>query len=171
MTRKPTSFRVILDNLRSAHNVGAIFRTAEALGFSKIYLCGTTPTPAPAGTQRLSRSQRDLAKTALSAEKFLAWEYQQKTGNVITGLKRRGVVLIAIEQSPNAIPLSRLHLPKRKTVALIVGNEVKGISRSILKKADSIVEIPQCGRKESLNVAVAFGIVAGYVVFLKQRSS
>lgn len=147
---------VILANLRSAHNVGAIFRTADALAVEKIYLCGTTPCPTQSG-----KAGRELAKTALGAERCVAWEYRGRVGNVLRSLKRQGFQILALEQDKKALDLRKYHLPRNKQLALVLGYEVAGIPQRILRQCDKIIEIPMFGQKESLNVAVAFGI-AGY---------
>jgi len=154
----------ILQNIRSLHNVGSIFRTADAASFEKIYLCGITPTP----LDRFGKKQKDLAKVALGAEDYVKWE---KVGNspkanktilLIKKLKKEGYQIIALEQDKRSIPYFKFK-PKNKKIALILGDEVKGISKSILKYCDLIIEIPMYGKKESLNVSVAFGIAAYYI--------
>lgn len=146
---------VVLDNIRSVHNVGSIFRTADALGVSKIYLCGCTPSP----VDRFGRERKDLAKTALGAEKSVKWEYQKDTVSVLKSLKKNGFEIIAIEQDRKSEDCRKMKVKSK--IALILGNEVDGISKEILKSADKIVEIPMFGKKESLNVSVSFGI-AGF---------
>ena len=156
----------LLYNIRSLHNVGSIFRTADAVGIEKIYLCGITPAP----TDVFGRPSQQLTKVSLGAEKYVAWEKigsassPQATVKLIDKLKKDGYKILAIEQNKNSIPYNKLKYSKTKKpenkIALIVGNEIKGLPKSILKKADKILEIPMHGRKESLNVAVAFGIVA-----------
>jgi 23S rRNA (guanosine2251-2'-O)-methyltransferase len=146
---------VVLDNIRSVHNVGSIFRTADALGVSKIYLCGCTPTP----TDRFGRERQDLAKTALGAEKTIIWEYFKETSSLIAELKKNKFQIIAIEQDEKSEDCRKIKVKSK--VALVLGNEVDGVSKDILKKSDSIAEIPMFGKKESLNVSVSFGI-AGF---------
>ncbi len=149
---------VILDNIRSIHNAGSIFRTSDALGINTIYLCGTTPTP----VDRFGRDRKDLAKVALGAEKTIAWEYYEKTEDAIKKLKADGFQIVAIEQAENSVDYRKI---KAKTnIALIMGEEVKGIQPEILKLCDGVAEIPMKGKKESLNVSVAFG-VAAYAIF------
>ncbi|MBI4117978.1 MAG: TrmH family RNA methyltransferase [Parcubacteria group bacterium] len=142
---------VILHNVRSAHNVGAIFRTADAAGVGKIYLTGYTPTP----TDRFGRTQSKIAKTALGAE-ALSWEAVKNITRVLTRLKEEGYFIVAIEQAPRSIDYKKIH-PKKKT-AFVLGNEVRGLSKAILDSADVTAEIPVRGTKESLNVAVAGGV-------------
>jgi tRNA G18 (ribose-2'-O)-methylase SpoU len=144
---------VLLHNVRSAHNVGSIFRTADAAGVSKLYLSGYTPTP----KDRFGRVQKEIGKTALGAEKFLPWEYFQSPTLLISKLKREGWQIVAVEQDARAIDYRKFKL-KGKTL-FIFGNEVKGVSKALLTKCDAIIEIPMHGKKESLNVAVAAGII------------
>ena len=154
-------FIVILDNLRSAHNVGSIFRTADALGCEKIYLCGTTPTPSGA-------SLSVTLKAALGAEKNIPWEYKKRISDPLKFLKKQNFQIIALEQDKNAIDIRRLKVKASGKIALVLGYEVKGVSKSVLKQCDKITEIPMFGKKESLNVAVAFGI-AGYWIKFSER--
>lgn len=137
---------IILNNIRSALNVGAIFRTADAAGVSKIFLCGYTPTP----------EDNKVKKTALGAENFVPWEKHFQVWRVLEKLKKEGVQIVALEQTPKSIDYRKFK--PRFPVALIVGNEVSGLSDKILKYVDKIIAIPMYGKKESLNVAVAFGI-------------
>lgn len=150
---KNREFYLILENIRSVHNVGSIFRTADAVGVSKICLCGVTPTP----LDRFGRPRNDLAKVALGAEKTVPWEYAKNASALISNLKKSGFSTLTLEQSPHSVDYKKVKL-KSKTV-LVVGNEVTGVSRSLLKKADVICEIPMRGEKESLNVSVATGII------------
>jgi len=143
---------LILNDIRSAENVGAIFRTADAAGVSKIYLTGTTPAP----IDRFGRARRDIAKAALGAEKTVSFESVSRAGNLLKRLQKEGFKIIAIEQSPKSRDYKKIKAPKM--VAFIVGNEVNGIPQAILKQCDIIAEIPQRGKKESLNVATALGI-------------
>ena len=148
---------VILDNIRSIHNVGSIFRTSDALGVDKIYLCGCTPTP----TDRFGRAINDLAKVALGAEKDIAWEYCDDTKNIIKKLKKEGFQIIAVEQDKNSVAYDKIKT--KNLVAIVMGTEVTGIDKKTLKLCDVIAEIPMSGNKESLNVSVSFGIV-GYQI-------
>ncbi|MEW5805125.1 MAG: RNA methyltransferase [Patescibacteria group bacterium] len=155
-------FCLVLDNLRSALNAGAIFRTADAVGVERIYLCGITPRPSQSG-----RAGKDLAKTALGAEKHLAWEYKKRAGDAINQLKKQRFKIIALEQDKKAVDVFKFRLGKKQKIALVLGNEVRGISKNILKKCDKIIYIPMFGKKESLNVAVAFGIASYCLKFRK----
>lgn len=143
---------IILDNIRSVHNVGSIFRTADALGIGRAILCGTTPTP----TDRFGRGRQDIAKVALGAEKTISWEYEKETVQAVKKLKENGFQIIAVEQAKNSVDYKKVVAQKK--VAFVLGEEVKGLSPAILKLADTIAEIPMNGQKESLNVSVAFGV-------------
>jgi len=145
------SFYVICDNIRSLENVGSIFRTADALGVSKIFLCGITGRP----------PQEKISKTALGAEKTIPWEYHKQTWRLIEKLKQEKVFIVALEQDKKSIDYRKFK-PKFP-LALILGHEVKGVSKKILGKSDKIINLPMLGKKESLNVSVAFG-VAGYEI-------
>jgi len=148
---------VILDNIRSVYNVGSIFRTSDALGVDKIYLCGCTPTP----MDRFGRARKDLAKVALGAEKDIAWEYVKETKDIIKKLKKEKFQIIAVEQDKKAIDFKKV--VAKYPVAIVMGNEVGGIDKNTLGLCDLIAEIPMVGNKESLNVSVSFGI-AGYQI-------
>jgi len=145
----PKEIYLILDNIRSMQNVGSIFRTADAAGVSKIYLCGITPKP----------PRKEIDKAALGAIDFVNWQYQEDIKSLISTLKKDNVRVIALEQDPEAIPYTLYEIPNTKKVALIVGNEVDGISKEILDLCDEILEIPMYGKKNSLNVSVATGII------------
>lgn len=149
---------VVLQDIRSCHNVGSLFRTADAAGCTKLYLCGITPTP----TDRFGRIQPDIAKVALGAEQWVPWEYAPSCARLLGRLKKQGYTVLALEQSAQSIPYRTIRISKKQwpKTALVLGSEVKGMPRTILNRADRIIEIPMHGRKESLNVAVAFGIVA-----------
>ncbi|MDE1874641.1 MAG: TrmH family RNA methyltransferase [Patescibacteria group bacterium] len=145
--------RILLHDLRSVHNVGAIFRTADAIGASRIYLSGYTPTP----IDRFGRPRADLAKAALGAEKTLAWEHVASPSRLFASLKKEGFEIIAVEQSDGSIDYKKAR-PARKAL-VIFGNEVSGIRQAMLRRADATIEIPMRGKKESLNVSVSAGIV------------
>ena len=148
---------VVLDNIRSVYNVGSVFRTSDALGIDKIYLCGCTPTP----IDRFGRPRKDLAKVALGAEKDIASEYCLDTKEIIKKLKKEGFQIIAVEQDKKSVDFKKVKT--KYTTAIVMGNEVEGINKKILKLCDVIAEIPMKGNKESLNVSVSFGI-AGYQI-------
>ena|SRR3989344_4708429 len=153
---------LVLHNIRSAYNVGSIFRTADGAGVAKIYLCGYTPTPSVEVSS--SKSQfpiiDKIAKTALGAEKTVSWEKHQQTGRLLSQLKKRGTRIIALEldsKSKNLLTYDFGAL-SGESLAIVVGHERKGLTKNILKYVDEILEIPMFGKKESLNVAVATGI-------------
>lgn len=150
------SFVVIAHDIRSAHNVGSVFRTSDGAGVEKIYLTGYTPNPATPETIYPTRAHKDLAKTALGAEENIPWEHHENILPLLEKLKSDGYVVVALEQSEGSIDY-RDFIPTEKT-ALIVGNEVGGVEKMILDRCDAIIEIPMRGRKNSLNVSVAFGI-------------
>ena len=143
---------LILPDIRSALNVGAIFRTADAVGISKIYLTGYTPRP----TDKFGRIQKDIAKSALGAEKFISWEYKKTLIPLILNLKKQGYEIVALEQDEKAIDYRKYKKPTK--LAFILGPEVTGLNKKILNNCDKIVEIPMHGKKESLNVSVACGV-------------
>lgn len=145
-------FYVICDNIRSLENIGSIFRTADALGVSKIFLCGISGKP----------PHHKISKTALGAEKTIPFEYHKQTWRLIEKLKKDKISIIALEQHKRSILYTKFK--PRFPIALVLGNEVKGISDKTLKKADKIINLPMHGKKESLNVSVAFGAVGYYLV-------
>ncbi|MFA5997475.1 MAG: RNA methyltransferase [Candidatus Paceibacterota bacterium] len=145
---------VVLDNLRSVHNVGSIFRTANAVGIEKIYLCGTTPTPLDKKGER----RKDFAKVALGAEDTVAWEYFESTLECVKKLKKEKYFIIAVEQDERAVDYKKVDISQNEKVAIVIGNEVDGVLSEVLHQCDTIAEIPMVGTKESLNVTIAFGI-------------
>lgn len=152
----------VLHDVRSVHNVGSIFRTADAAGVSKIYLCGITPAP----IDRFKEVRKDFAKVALGAERSVKWESVKDTKDAVARLKRDGYEVLAVEQSPDAVSCEKVVVKKNMRLALVMGNEVQGLPPAVLALADKTIEIPMFGKKESLNVSVAFGIVA-FVLRLK----
>ncbi|MBI5003821.1 RNA methyltransferase [Candidatus Kaiserbacteria bacterium] len=144
---------LLLHNIRSAHNVGSIFRTADAAGVSRIYLSGYTPTP----VDRFGRAQKEIVKTALGAEKDVSWEYAATPAPFIRRMKKEGWRIVGVEQDARATDYRALTLDR--PTLFILGNEVRGISPSLRGQCDVLTEIPMHGKKESLNVAVAAGIV------------
>jgi len=151
---------IILYNLRSVENTASIFRTADALGVDAIYLIGTTPTP----LDRFNRPRNDFAKVSLGAEKSVRWEKKASLPAFIKELKKKKVEIVSVEQDKSSIDYKKFK--PAGTTALIFGNEVDGIPKSILKKSDRVVEMQMRGKKESLNVAVSFGVV-GFRLFDK----
>jgi tRNA G18 (ribose-2'-O)-methylase SpoU len=149
---KTREIAVLLHDIRSVHNVGSIFRTADALGIAKIYLSGFTPTP----KDRFGRDRRDVAKVSLGAEKSIDWEEVPDPIKLIKELKKKKYKIISIEQSEKSKDYKKV---KVETPTLfILGSEVEGISKEILSLSDVIAEIPMKGKKESLNVSVSFGV-------------
>ncbi len=145
---------LILHNIRSVYNVGSIFRTADAMGVSKIILSGYTPLP----VDRFGLPRKDFAKVSLGAEQTVRWEQTKTFAQAIKKLKKENYFVVAVEQDKKSVSLFDFKTPKNIPVALVLGNEVKGLSPSALKLCDKIVEIPMKGKKESLNVSVAAGI-------------
>lgn len=145
---------VVLHNIRSLHNVGSIFRTADAMGAEKIYLSGITPKP----VDEFKRPREQLTKVSLGSEKYVPWEKVYSTSRLLDKLKKENYRILALEQHPKSVELQKVK--KNKKFVLVLGSEVNGLPKSILEKADKIIEIPMLGQKESLNVAVAFGIAA-----------
>lgn len=145
---------IVLDNVRSTHNVGAIFRTADAAGVAEIYLCGYTPAP----IDRFGRPVEAMKKTALGAIDTVVWSSVLNVEVCIDVLQKNGVSIVAVEQSIRSHSLFSYQLPD-SDVAYVFGNEIDGVTPAVLDKADQIIEIPMYGQKESLNVAVSAGIV------------
>ena len=140
---------VVLDNIRSMHNVGSVFRTADAFLVEAICLCGYTAQP----------PHRDIQKTALGATETVDWLYFSTTTEAITELKNRGYTIYGIEQTEGSISLEKYEASSGKKVAVVFGNEVEGVADEVLKMCDGTIEIPQLGTKHSLNISVAAGIV------------
>lgn len=142
------SFCLVLPNIRSCHNVGAMFRTADACGVDKLFLVGYTATP----------PKPQIDKVALGAETWIPWKHKKDLKRLITTLKKKGFFIVGLEKNERSIDISELNLENKEDVALIVGNEVEGIEEEISNLCDAVVRIPMYGKKESLNVSVAAGI-------------
>ena len=142
------NFYLVLPNIRSCHNVGALFRTADACGVTKIFLVGYTPQP----------PRKEIDKVALGAETWVPWEHKRYLKSLVSRLKKEGVYVIGLEKNSQSVDIGNFTLPKERDIAFIVGNEVDGIRAEILKLCDVVTHIPMHGRKESLNVSVAAGI-------------
>jgi 23S rRNA (guanosine2251-2'-O)-methyltransferase len=140
---------IVLDNIRSMHNVGSVFRTADAFLMEAILLCGYTPQP----------PHRDIQKTALGATDTVDWIAYATTLEAVVELKEKGYKVFGIEQTEGSISLQKFDLPIGEKLALIFGNEVEGVSTDVLQHVDGCIEIPQMGMKHSLNISVAAGIV------------
>jgi tRNA G18 (ribose-2'-O)-methylase SpoU len=153
----PTEFKeteklpivVVLDEVRSMHNVGSVFRTSDGFLIESIYLCGLTPQP----------PHRDIQKTALGATETVAWKHVNTTQLAIDELKQKGFTIIAIEQVHNSIPLNQFKIDKLKKYAIVFGHEVNGVQEEIINQCDFSIEIPQLGSKHSLNISVSAGMV------------
>jgi tRNA G18 (ribose-2'-O)-methylase SpoU len=154
MIAKKRDIRLLLDDIRSVHNVGSIFRTAETVGVSRIYCAGTTPTP----LDRFNQKRSDFAKVALGAEDLISWEHLNQSASLrsVRALKKEGFKAISLEQDSASIDYKKIKATEK--MLIILGNEVGGVSRSLLKLSDQIAEIPLKGKKESLNVSVAAGV-------------
>ena len=158
-------FYLILHRIRSAYNVGSMFRTADGIGVDKIFLTGFTQRPSLKEYEMQTKAEKMLSKTALGADKYVQWEGVKNISSVIDRLKKERIEIVALEQDKKSIDYKQFRISKgKKGVALIVGNEPRGIDKRIVKKCDKIIEIPMRGEKKSLNVAVALG-VAGYEIF------
>lgn len=157
-TQKPVTV-LVLHNIRSVHNVGAIFRTAEAVGISLVILSGYTPSP----LDKFGKWRTDFAKTALGAERVVPWKKVSVVADEIIRLKQRGFLIVGVEQDKRAIHYRQLK--RTKQMAVVLGNEVRGLSSPLRAQCDKLVEIPMRGNKESLNVAVAAGVVLYGIIF------
>lgn len=142
-------FIVILDNIRSMHNIGSVFRTADAFCLEMIYLCGITATP----------PNTEIHKTALGAEETVSWKYLENTIDAVNQVRERGYKVFSIEQAVGSTMLNDLQLNKGEKIAVVLGNEVKGVQQEVINQSDLCLEIPQYGTKHSLNVSVTSGIV------------
>ena len=144
-----TPIIAVLDNIRSLNNVGSVFRTSDALCLEEIFLCGITPTP----------PHNDIHKTALGAEESMNWSYHEDTVTAIETLQQKGYKVYCIEQAEGSTSLLDFKLTKGDAIALVFGNEVKGVQQKVIDMSDGCVEIPQFGTKHSLNISVSAGIV------------
>ncbi len=145
---------IILHNVRSLHNVGSVLRTADGVGAAKVYMTGYTPSP----TDEMGRVRKEIAKTALGAESSVTWEHVPDISRLVAKLKKEGFFIVALEQSGRAVDY-RVFRPQFP-LALIAGNEVRGLSGALLEKTNACVMLPMRGKKESLNVSVAVAIAA-----------
>lgn len=144
-----TPIVVVVDNLRSALNVGSIFRTADAFALEKIYLCGITATP----------PHREILKTALGSTETVEWEYVENAAELVQHLGQLGYATWAVEQAKGSISLEGFDWQPQQKIAIVFGNEVEGVGELVIEKCDGCLEIPQFGTKHSLNVAVCVGII------------
>ena len=160
---------VVLPDIRSSHNIGSIFRTSDAVGITRIVLAGYSPRP----LDKFNRPQKEIAKTALGAEKDIPWIYEESTVKALKDLKKQGFTVVGVEQTPKSINYKEffkntLNNKKKSSkqkqeeiqkIAIVFGNEVEGISNDLLKLCEYVVDIPMKGNKESLNVSVSAGII------------
>lgn len=144
-----TPIIVVLDDIRSLHNIGSFFRTCDAFLIEKIYLCGITATP----------PNKEIHKTALGATETVAWEYEKEVMQVVDRLKNENVKILSVEQVEGSVMLNNFTVESNVKYALFFGNEVKGVNQQVIDSSDAVIEIPQLGTKHSLNVSVSGGIV------------
>ena len=140
---------IILDNIRSHHNVGSVFRTADAFPIEEIILCGYTPVP----------PHREIHKTALGATETVLWNHSTSTSEAVIQLKKRGYHVFAVEQATHSIPLNEFRFRDFEKTALVFGNEVGGVDQDVINLCDGVLEIPQFGTKHSINISVCAGIL------------
>lgn len=151
---------IILPDIRSAYNVGSIFRSADCFGVEKVYIVGTTPSPVDRWGRTDVGPQKEIAKTALGAEKSVSWEYSEDIVSLLKKLKKEDFHIIAIEQDDRSIDLQDFNTSVTdEKIVLVFGSEVGGLHKDILKKMDTVIELPMKGEKESLNVSVCAGVV------------
>ncbi len=151
---------VILDNIRSQNNTGSVFRTSDAFLVEKLILCGFTATP----------PHREIQKTALGATDSVQWEYEEETVDAVRRLQQKGYRVFAIEQAEESVDLEDIKIAKDEKVAVVFGNEVKGVSQEVVDACDGCIELAQYGTKHSLNISVCAGIVI-YQLFQKIKST
>lgn len=154
----PSGIVLVLDNIRSAHNIGSAFRTADAFKVDRIHLCGICACPPSA----------EIHKSALGAEDSVPWEYAADTLEVVRDLRSRGYVIVSAEQTVDSVPLHLFRPAKGGRYAIVFGNEVDGVQQSVVDESDFAVEIPQFGTKHSLNVSVSVGVVLWQCVSARQ---
>lgn len=153
-TSRKNEVVIILDNVRSQHNIGAAFRTSDAFRLEKVFLCGicaVPPTP-------------EIHKSALGAEFSMDWEYEKNTVDVVSRLKSEGYRIVSVEQTENSTMLDKFEMEKNTRYAFVFGNEVKGVAQEVIDLSDDVVEIPQWGTKHSLNVSVSIGVVLWEII-------
>lgn len=144
-----TPIIIVLDNIRSGMNVGSVFRTSDAFALEKIYLCGITAQP----------PHREILKTAIGATESMEWAYAESTVDLIRELKEKNIRIVAVEQADQSTSLSDFSIKDDRPIALIFGNEVKGVSDEVMQEIEECIEVPQFGTKHSLNIAVCAGVV------------
>ncbi len=144
-----TPIIVVLDNIRSLNNIGSVFRTSDAFRIEKIYLCGITATP----------PNKEIHKTALGSTESVDWEYKENTLELVHELQKQNIVVAAIEQAEDSTKLNDFQPTKERKLAVVFGNEVKGVQQTVVSASDLCLEIPQLGTKHSLNISVSCGVV------------
>src|SRR5690554_2103671 len=154
-----TPIIVVLDDIRSLHNIGSFFRTSDAFLIEKIYLCGITATP----------PNKEIHKTALGATETVTWEYEKEVMLVVDRLKEEKVQIVSVEQVEGSVMLNDFKVDANQKYALFFGNEVKGVNQQVVNNSDIVIEIPQLGTKHSLNVSVSGGIVI-WDIFHKMKA-
>lgn len=145
---------VVLDDVRSRHNVGSVFRTSDSFGVAHLHLCGFTPLP----------PHREIEKTALGATASVAWSHAPDSAALVNDLRRQGFLVLAVEQTVAARELQQVRVPEDRPLALVFGNEVNGVSDAVIEACDGCVVVPQRGTKHSLNVSVCAGVVMHWLV-------
>lgn len=148
-----SKLNVLVDNVRSAWNVGSILRSADGFGFAHVYLCGITPTP----------EEEAVQKTSLGSEDYVTWSYHKDAVKLVKGLKKEGWKILTLEEDEKAISIQSIRKSDSENVVLIVGNEITGVDPELLDTSDMIVYIPMYGKKRSFNVATAFGVAANHL--------
>ncbi len=156
---------IIAHNIRSAHNIGALFRTADGFDVEKIYLSGYSPCPPIKKVLYKSRAQKEIEKTALGAQEYVSWEYSRNVTSIIKSLREKGFFVVALEQDKKSLPFYSSVFKKQKDIAILIGNEINGVDKRICKKVDAIAEIPMMGYKNSFNVIVSCGIFLGILCY------
>jgi 23S rRNA (guanosine2251-2'-O)-methyltransferase len=149
---------VVLDNVRSRHNVGSLFRTADSFGVGRMVLCGFTPCP----------PHREIEKTALGATDSVPWEHFEDTTTAVERLKTQGYRVVAVEQTVQAVPFTEVIPSEKEKIALVLGNELSGVSDEVVQQCDACVVVPQHGSKHSLNVSVCGGLVIWWMAHQRQ---
>ncbi len=156
--QEKSSMVLVLDNIRSGLNVGSAFRTADAFALEHVYLCGITAQP----------PHREILKTAIGATDSMDWTYAEETSQLVAQLKNEGYQVFAVEQAEDAIQLQNVEVAQEDKIALVFGNEVRGVSDAVMKVVNGAIEVPQYGVKHSLNISVCVGVVV-WDIFKKMK--
>ncbi len=152
---------IIAHNIRSAHNIGSLFRTADGFGVEKIYLTGYSPCPTTPKALYKSKAQKEIEKTALGAQEHVPWEYRENITSLIKSLQEEDFFVVVLEQDKESLPFYDSIFKEQKQIAILIGNEVRGVDTRICKKVDAIAEIPMMGHKNSFNVTISCAIFLG----------